>query len=307
MTSFRLLTSIFVAVVLIAAFNFLPQEESHAEPVVTTNLYAGWNIFTYFGPNQPVADALSEIDGKYSIVYELEADAQNWISYDPSVPFLSDLESLQKFSAYMILMSDGGSVTFDAGSLPSNPLPVLYEGWNLVGYTGATGDVGDALNSIQGQYSVVYSLHAELQSWLSYGPGAPFLSDLQSLHQFGAYLIRVTEAGNGGEAGIIETVPASLPLVADEFATTAQNLADAVAELNNSELKFIQDGRAGEDGSVLDGELRTIAANAMAVGQMATDLGFSMVNQEDTDVALQQGELYYATARVGLFAGHRGP
>ncbi|MFQ5880708.1 MAG: amidohydrolase, partial [Dehalococcoidia bacterium] len=105
---------------LAAAFGLYAQRSSRAEPVVTTTLYSGWNMFAYVGPTQPVADALAQIEGKFNIVWSLDGSSQQWAGFDPSAPpFLNDLQQLEQFAAYMIFMNAQGELTFDvAKALP---------------------------------------------------------------------------------------------------------------------------------------------------------------------------------------------
>ncbi len=287
---------ILLAAFLTAAFVFLPQRNAQAEPVVTIDLYPGWNIFMYVGPTQPVADALSPINGKYSVVHSLESAQQEWESYDPSAPFLSDLQELEKFSAYMVLMTADGSLIFDAGSVPSNSLPTLHEGWNVFGYFGDTAAVGDALTSIDGRYSIVYGLNADAQQWLSYDPTAPFLSDLTQLQQFGAYVILITE-GSDSEVVVIGPVPPEPPLTPDGIVEAGQDLAEATT-LNGFQIAFIADATSGANASVLDSDLVEMAANTMDVAQIATTLADNLTAQNDYSENGGQPDLYYAVGRV---------
>jgi len=61
---------------------------------ITIDLYTGWNLIGYNSlDSQPIAEALSSINGNYSIVWAYNASdtTDHWKKYDPSVPFGNDL------------------------------------------------------------------------------------------------------------------------------------------------------------------------------------------------------------------------
>lgn len=88
---------------------------------VTTTLSPGWNLVGYLGPSLAVGDALSQIDGEYKSVSYLDAESGTWRSFDPDAPpELSSLKVLDRFSAYLINMRLGGTLSWNLDS----PLPL---------------------------------------------------------------------------------------------------------------------------------------------------------------------------------------
>ncbi len=87
---------------------------SEAEPIVTVDLVAGWNLFSYLGPTMPLPGALSEIEGQYTTVATLQGE--EWDSFDPaSPPELNDLTELIQYDAYLINMQSSAILNFDLG------------------------------------------------------------------------------------------------------------------------------------------------------------------------------------------------
>ena len=71
-------------------------------------LKTGWNLIGYnFLDSQPIAEALSSINGNYSIVlaYNASDTADHWKKYDPSVPFENDLTIVEPGKGYWIMMT----------------------------------------------------------------------------------------------------------------------------------------------------------------------------------------------------------
>ncbi len=103
-------------------------------------------------------------------------------------------------------------------------------------------------------------------------------------------------------------------LAPQEFAASSASLANAIADLNRAELKFIRDAKAtflnqrlpglallalfAPD--PLDDDLREIAARAFLVAQTAGTLGLTAVAQDGgSDAAGQTADQYYSIARLG--------
>ena len=72
------------------------------------DLETGWNLI---GSNslvgQLIEDALSSIDGNYSIVlaYNANDTADHWKKYDPNAPFGNDLFNMESGKGYWIMMT----------------------------------------------------------------------------------------------------------------------------------------------------------------------------------------------------------
>jgi carbohydrate-selective porin OprB len=77
-------------------------------------LMNGWNLIGYNSLNaQPITDALSSINGNYSIVWAYNASdtADHWKKYDPSAPFGNDLETMEQGKGYWIMMNTNDILT----------------------------------------------------------------------------------------------------------------------------------------------------------------------------------------------------
>ena len=71
-------------------------------------LWSGWNLIGYNSLNpQTITDALSSIDGNYSIIWAYNASdsTDHWKKYDPNTPFGNDLENMEPGKGYWIMMT----------------------------------------------------------------------------------------------------------------------------------------------------------------------------------------------------------
>jgi subtilisin family serine protease len=76
------------------------------------NLQPGWNNFVYTGANRSVAEALSDVERKYTAVYLFENATQKWTLYTPGQPrFLNDFGGLSHLRVYWIFMTSPGTLT----------------------------------------------------------------------------------------------------------------------------------------------------------------------------------------------------
>jgi hypothetical protein len=85
-----------------------------APPATTAQtLHPGWNLVAYPSATaRPVADALSSIAGKYSIVWGYYADeTQPWRRYNPTSAFGNDLTTLQPWRGYWVKALEGCVLT----------------------------------------------------------------------------------------------------------------------------------------------------------------------------------------------------
>ena len=72
------------------------------------DLKIGWNLVDFNSlDSKPIAEALSSINGNYSIVWAYNASdtTDHWKKYDPGVPFGNDLEIMEPGKGYWIMMS----------------------------------------------------------------------------------------------------------------------------------------------------------------------------------------------------------
>jgi len=71
-------------------------------------LWSGWNLIGYNSLNpQTITDALSSIDGNYSIIWAYNASdsTDHWKKYDPNTPFGNDLANMEPGKGYWIMMT----------------------------------------------------------------------------------------------------------------------------------------------------------------------------------------------------------
>ena len=75
---------------------------------IDIELWSGWNLIGYNSLNpQTITDALSSINGNYSIVWEYNASdsTDHWKKYDPNTPFGNDLANMESGKGYWIMMT----------------------------------------------------------------------------------------------------------------------------------------------------------------------------------------------------------
>jgi hypothetical protein len=78
---------------------------------VDIDLKIGWNLVGFNSlDSKPIAEALSSINGNYSIVWAYNASdtTDHWKKYDPSVPFGNDLINMEPGRGYWIMMTSEG-------------------------------------------------------------------------------------------------------------------------------------------------------------------------------------------------------
>jgi hypothetical protein len=114
----------------------------------------------------------------------------------------------------------------------------------------------------------------------------------------------VTACGRSSSVGgnqSVEVQDAQQPLApasVDEYLSAADRLPVTVAELNRSELFFVNAAKAqGVDVSTLDAGLRAVAAHATEVGLLGSELSVTMAGQEGGE---GNADSYAAIARTGF-------
>ena len=130
-------------------------------------------------------------------------------------------------------------------------------------------------------------------------------------------VVVVTPPASGTPARVIASFESRL-LTPQEFATNADNLAAAVADLNRAQLQFIQNAKtslaqenpgrlpglafpmlADPKTDRVDADLREIAARAIKAGRLADDLARTMAAQDNgSDAAAKMAEPYSAVRRM---------
>jgi len=85
----------------------LPNSGTMPEPA-DIELWSGWNLIGYNSLNpQTITDALSSINGNYSIIWAYNASDSTdyWKKYDPNTPFGNDLANMEPGKGYWIMMT----------------------------------------------------------------------------------------------------------------------------------------------------------------------------------------------------------
>jgi len=165
---------------------------------VSVSLEANWNLVSIpiVPESAAITDVLESIDGKYVVVHAWDGAAQDWLTYNPSLPPGGQtLLALDEKTAFWILMTEAATLTVE-GAPPVTTDQTLYAGWNLAAYPSARArPVAEALASIAGKYSIVWGYYAdEPLPWTRYSPAAPFGNDLANLESGRGYWVKATEA-----------------------------------------------------------------------------------------------------------------
>jgi subtilisin family serine protease len=77
-------------------------------------LRQGWNNIVWTGTNRAIADALAEVDGKYTEVAQYDNASQMWRIYAPGKPrYANDFGGLFKLQTYWVYMTEPGTITMN--------------------------------------------------------------------------------------------------------------------------------------------------------------------------------------------------
>ena len=131
-------------------------------------LYAGWNLFSI--PlqlkNDSLESVLAPINGKYTVVYEWNADIDSdyygWVKHTDTI---NDLTILKPGVGYWIYCNEDVNLTVK-GTLNDVSLN-LFTGWNMFGWKWKSlgnKELTSALSPISGDYTVVYEWNADINS-----------------------------------------------------------------------------------------------------------------------------------------------
>ncbi len=156
-------------------------------PEISIPLYTGWNLVSFYlqPESTAVADVLSSIDSQYDLVYAWDAQAGDWVQYDPALaataPYANDLTALDHTIGFWINMLQDSTLVL-SGTEPATTDIALVPGWNLIGYPSIeTRVLPDALES-NGvtDYSILMAYHVnDTPQWKIYDPvAAPYSNSL---------------------------------------------------------------------------------------------------------------------------------
>jgi hypothetical protein len=116
----------------------------------TLSLSAGWNFFSI--PKVPVDTAiesvLSDVLADVLVVYGFDNETKTWMLYRPSAGD-NTLTALEQGKGYWLYLRDSGSIDMSSWD-PGSTTVSLYEGWNLVGYSGTSALVETSLTGVTG-------------------------------------------------------------------------------------------------------------------------------------------------------------
>ncbi|MFH0859931.1 MAG: lamin tail domain-containing protein [Candidatus Altiarchaeota archaeon] len=147
----------------------------------TITMAQGWNLISLpvTPSNTSINESLTSVYGNYILVYGYNASVSpGWISYNPYAlsPGANSLNFTSNTQGYWIKVNETTNSTnlTNTGTLATSTAIGLVSGWNLIGYpTLATATVNATLNSIAGQYILVYGYNVSASpAWVSYNPYA---------------------------------------------------------------------------------------------------------------------------------------
>jgi hypothetical protein len=80
---------------------------------ITVPLFAGDNLVTYAGPEQPVLIALRSVTDRLVVVYEWEPGEQRWAKFSPGKPgYVNSFSTLKPGGVYSIQLTAGGAWSY---------------------------------------------------------------------------------------------------------------------------------------------------------------------------------------------------
>ena len=156
---------------------------------------SGWNLISIPVqlPDNTLDAAFQPIAGQYSSVWAYDAENSKWERYVVGGPdFLNSLETIEQGRGYWVQMADSAILTVGGQRAVDEPIQ-LKLGWNLVGYNSATAQsLEDALSSVAGNYSSVWTYDATTGEWKRHVVGGPgFLNNLETMEPGRGYWIDV--------------------------------------------------------------------------------------------------------------------
>ena len=116
---------------------------------LTIDLYEGWNIISIplEQSNWSASVVLSSIDGKYEEVQTYDAQADEYLIYQPGSPIFNTLTEMDREHGYFISMTENATLTIN-GTMNSSSIS-LYTGSNLISFQGLKNEsISEALSSI---------------------------------------------------------------------------------------------------------------------------------------------------------------
>lgn len=123
----RLVAALLLAVVMALGAALIGTDDVEADSVLP--LQAGLNEIVYSGETAPITQALANIDGLFTAVYQWHGPSQSWRVFRPGQPaFLSDLTTMETNGIYWIAVSSSTELTI-AEPAPAADLPGIGDPW----------------------------------------------------------------------------------------------------------------------------------------------------------------------------------
>jgi hypothetical protein len=146
-------------ILLVLVVGLLFSSSVYADPSLDTiSLSPGWNFISFpkQPPNTAIGTVLAGVSANVAIVWGYDNQNKTWQKYIPGGASNS-LSTMEASRGYWIYMTATGTVNM-TGWAPAIASETLYEGWNLVGFSGADiEDLTTALASISNRWVLVWN------------------------------------------------------------------------------------------------------------------------------------------------------
>jgi hypothetical protein len=157
----------------------------------TTSLGGGWNHVCYIGAQQALPEALGQIASSVQALYSFREGGalDRWF---PGRPEVSTISSLTPFEPLLMLV-DTSVDWVQSGDQAAPEVVEIQQGWDAICYEGKSRETSEALDAVDGNIAIVYSL-VPGQGWLRFVPGRADISNLDRLEPHQALLVLVNDA-----------------------------------------------------------------------------------------------------------------
>lgn len=171
-----------------------------SEPVVLAlpfdvELVAGWNLVGWAGSSGASADVLMGLPARVLRLFAW--DGQVWTVAVPGDP-LFRIEEIRTGQALWVLVAPGPAISWRQSRVPYAAAQ-LVPGWQLVAWTGVSGEVEVAAAQTPATIESIYAWDAGGQSFRAYLRHIPMVSTLEQLAHFQGVWV-VLESGQAGGA-----------------------------------------------------------------------------------------------------------
>jgi hypothetical protein len=133
---------------MIGGQTFTVTQEPGTAPVIP--LSAGWNFIAF--PNLPtiatIATVFADVSSNTRIIWGYDNSIKVWKKYKPGSPDNS-LSTIERGKGYWVYMDASGNINISGWDAQPKTVP-LFEGWNLIGYSGIDGSLSVPTNYVVG-------------------------------------------------------------------------------------------------------------------------------------------------------------